>query len=142
MKELTPHFANYYMDIAERTAAMSYATRLKVGSVIVVDNGIVSTGYNGQPKGHSNECERYDLHLERLVTLDSVIHAEDNAIQRIYERNIRAVGGSIFITHSPCIKCAKKILKEGITNVIFKHYYKNDLGIDYLSDNHVNVFKL
>lgn len=137
---LTRRFIQYYIDIAERTAQMSYATRLQVGAVIVVDNGIISTGFNGAPKGEPNACEV--VCGDQLVTLPNVIHAEDNAIRRVYERNLCAHGGSIFITHAPCIRCADKIIDAGIKEVYYKHDYKNDNGIRLLEHDNIKVRKL
>lgn len=133
-------FLQFYMDVAERSSQLSYATILQVGAVVVVDNGIISTGFNGRPKGEPNVCEHYVD--GKLFTLPSVIHAEDNAIRRVYERNLCAHGGSIFITHAPCIKCADKIIDAGIKEVYYKHDYKNDNGIRLLEHDNIKVRKL
>ena len=130
-------FVKYYMDIAERTAQMSYAVRRQVGSVIVVDNGIVSTGYNGRAVGEPNVCE-YKVDGV-LVTRKDVIHAEDNAIRRVYERNLCAHGGTIYITLSPCMQCAEKIIESGIKNVIYKNEYSDLYGVRVLIDKGINV---
>ena len=133
-------FVQYYMDIAERTADMSYAVRLKVGSVIVVDNGIVSSGFNGTPRHTDNLCEH--IVDGKLVTKKEVIHSEINSITRAKERNINIKGGSIFISHSPCISCSNAILESGIDTVYFKHEYRDRNGVDNLLDNGVKVIKL
>lgn len=133
-------FLRYYMDIAERTAQMSYSKRLLVGSVIVVDNGIISTGYNGRERGADNNCE-YIVNGE-LVTRSDVIHAEDNAIRRVYERNLCAHGGALFCTHACCAQCASLIIEAGIKEVYYKHDYRNDNGICVLQNNDVKVRKL
>jgi dCMP deaminase len=137
---ISNRFVAYYMDVAERSAQLSYATILQVGAVIVVDNGIISTGFNGTPKGEPNSCEHYVD--GQLVTLPNVIHAEDNAIRRVYERNLCAHGASIFITHAPCLKCSQKILASGIKEVFYKNDYKNHYGINFLSDHYVKVRKI
>ena len=130
-------FVKYYMDIAERTAQMSYAVRRQVGSVIVVDNGIVSTGYNGRAVGEPNVCE-YKVDGV-LVTRQDVIPAEDNAIRRVHERNLCAHGGTIYITLSPCMQCAEKIIESGIKNVIYKNEYSDLYGVRVLIDKGINV---
>lgn len=133
-------FLQFYMDVAERSAQLSYATKLQVGAVVVVDNGILSTGFNGTPRGESNACEV--VSGNQLVTLPNVIHAEDNAIRRVYERNLCAHGGSIFITHAPCIKCADKIIDAGIKEVYYKHPYRDENGIRLLERDNIKVRKI
>jgi len=128
------------MDVALRTAEMSYAKRLKVGSVIVVDNSIVSTGFNGMPKGFDNNCEH--MVNGELVTNKEVIHSEQNAIDRATERKINLVGGTIFQSHCPCIPCSMSIFKSGIDTVYYNADYRNKDGVIYLQDNGVEVIKV
>ena len=76
-REMKPKFIDYYMKIAEVTATLSYAKRLNVGAVIVKDNQILATGYNGMPSGWENVCE-HEIDGQ-LVTKPEVLHAETNA---------------------------------------------------------------
>ena len=128
------------MAIAEVTASISYSERTKVGSVIVVDNGIISTGYNGKPKGQDNCCEI--MVDDKLVTSPLVIHSEINALSRIRERNLSCVGGSMFQTLSPCVNCSNEIIKSGIDSVFYRDSYRDDSGIKLLIANNINVSKV
>lgn len=118
---------NAYIDIAERFAQLSSATRLKVGSIVVRDNRIISIGYNGMPSGWTNECED-----ENNVTKPEVIHAEANAIIKLARDGERGLGADLFCTHAPCIHCAKLIYGAGIARVYYKETYRDNSGIEFL----------
>lgn len=128
---------NAYMDMAERFAQLSSATRLKVGSIIVKDNRIISIGYNGMPAGWSNKCED-----ENNVTKPEVIHAEANAIIKLARDGERGLGSDLFCTHAPCLQCAKMIAGAGISRVYFKETYRDTSGIDFLIKSGVVVVKM
>jgi dCMP deaminase len=138
--QYSDRFLNYYMAVAEETAKMSYAKRLQVGSVIVVDNGIVSTGFNGTPKNEDNCCE-HEVD-GKIVTKPSVIHAEQNAINRVTERNLSSQGGSIFITHCPCIPCALSIINAGIHSVFYRQDYRDKTGLTLLDSHGIDIQKI
>lgn len=126
-----------YMDFAKRISLMSHAKRLKVGAVIVRDNGdIISYGYNGTPTGSDNCCE-YVLD-NHLVTKPEVLHAEHNAICKAARFGKSTDGAILIQTHSPCIECAKMILQSGIKRVIYGEVYRSSDGINFLHDNNVH----
>lgn len=142
-------FVDYFMGIAELTSKLSYATRLKVGAVIVKDNQIIGTGYNGMPAGWDNCCE-YDIPKEvdsddgivlinHLATRPEVLHAESNAILKVAQSTESSSGATLFCTHAPCIECAKLIYQAGIVTVYYKEHYRNDSGIRFLQQGDVNV---
>ena len=123
-----------YMDWAERVSVMSYASRLKVGAVLVNGANVVY-GYNGTPRGWDNVCE-----LDG-VTKDEVLHAEDNAILKCAEHGMSCSGATLFVTHQPCLKCAIKIIQSNIKTVYYKYQYRDLRGILALMKSNVNVFK-
>jgi len=133
------------MDTAERFAQLSTAKRLQVGAIVVKDNRIVSIGYNGMPSGWSNECETsvwdntagYEVHKSK----PEVIHAEANAISKLAKCNESGDKASIYITHAPCIECAKLIYSSGISHVYYKEDYRCDTGINFLNKCNVIVNK-
>ena len=130
------------MDTAERFAQLSSAVRLQVGAVVVKDNRIISIGYNGTPSGWDNLCEDLvQLSDDTLVTKTKaeVIHAEANAISKLARSNESGVGSSMFITHAPCVDCAKLIYGAGINTVYYRDSYRNDDGIDFLQKCNVDV---
>lgn len=131
-----------YMDTAERFAQLSSAVRLKVGSVIVKDHRIISIGYNGTPAGWDNNCENvvgYNLGEPVLKTKREVIHAESNALSKLARSTESGDGADIFITHAPCIDCAKLIHQSGIRRVWFRTQYRDDDGIKFLKTSGVEV---
>ena len=116
-----------YMKTAETFGSLSTAKRLQVGAIVVKDNRIISIGYNGMPSGWSNECED-----ENGKTKSEVIHAEANAIAKLACSHESGKDAEIYITHSPCMECAKLIYGSGIKTVYYKHKYRSEEGIHFL----------
>ena len=134
---MKPKFVDYYMKIAEVTSGLSYAKRLQVGAVIVKDNQILATGYNGMPSGWENVCE-HEVNNE-LVTKREVLHAETNAIAKVSQSTESSKDSTLFCTHAPCMECAKLIYQSGITTVYYKNNYRDESGLSFLRLSGVNV---
>ena len=137
-------FINYFMSVAEETAKLSYAKRLKVGAVIVKDKNIISFGYNGTPAGMSNDCEDqiYDedgLHTT-LITKPEVIHAEANAICKLARQGNSGQNAIMFLTHAPCIECSKLIIQSGIKTVYWRTPYRDNSGLDLLHKAGLTIY--
>jgi len=133
---MKPKFIHAYMDVAKRFSQLSYAQRLKVGAIVVKDDRIVAYGYNGMPSGWDNNCE------EENKTRPEVLHAESNAIAKLARSNDSGLDADIFITHSPCIECAKLIYQSGIKRVYFGENYRNSDGLDFLTASKINVIQV
>jgi len=135
-----------FMDTAERFAQLSSAVRLQVGAVVVKDNRIISIGYNGMPSGWTNECEEVvEIHEDGGVvtkTKDEVIHAEANAISKLAKSGDSGDKATMFITHAPCVHCAKLIYGAGISNIYYRNFYRDDAGIDFLNKCNIEVLKI
>lgn len=129
------------MQTAETFAELSSAQRLHVGAIVVKDDRIISIGYNGMPAGWSNICEDV-LEDGTLKTKPEVLHAETNAIAKLARSNESGDGASIFITHAPCIECAKLIYQSGIKQVYFKEKYRDESGIKFLRESGVEIEEL
>lgn len=140
MESKQARYDRYFMDIAERTAAMSYAEKRKVGCVIVRDNHIIAAGWNGTPHGHSNVCEYKDENGE-LKTKDTVIHAEANALYWCARTEIITDGATCYTTLSPCKHCALGLIQSGVKRVVYKELYWNGekTGLDLLWQAGVSV---
>lgn len=135
-------FVNYFMKLAESTAELSSARRLKVGSVLVRGDQVLSTGYNGTPTGWDNNCEDEISELDgtiRLVTKPEVIHAESNCISKVARSNESSVDATMFCTHEPCLQCAKLIYQSGIKKVYYRESYRDHSGLEFLNRGGVEV---
>lgn len=127
------------MDLTQRISENSLATRLKVGSVIVKKNNIISVGWNGTISGWpSNNPETQEIIQNNGIfkvvtrTKPETIHAEMNSIVKLAKYGHSANGSSLFCTHAACIDCAKLIAGVGIKKVYYRHLYRNDDGLEFL----------
>ena len=161
-------FIQLYMDWAIRCSKLSHAMRLQVGAVIVKDDSVISYGYNGMPAGWDNNCEDkvFDpgaggwLDPEEieakypyegwhdgagrnvrygLKTKPEVLHAESNAIAKLAKSHNSGVGATMFITHAPCLDCAKLIYQSGIGSVLYRNAYRDTGGVEFLEKSGVKV---
>lgn len=162
---MKPKFQKLYNNIAHEVAKMSHARRLQVGAVIVKDDRVISMGYNGMPAGWENNCEYKDYDLSKdfngnyfpdpknyypfedekgrygLKTRPEVLHAESNAVSKLAKSNDSGDGADIFVTHAPCMECAKLIFQSGISRVYYSSDYRDDSGIKFLKQSGVEVVK-
>ena len=133
------------MRAAEVYSQLSSARRLQVGCVVVKDNTIIGIGYNGMPSGWNNNCEdeitieEDEKFIKGLKTKPEVLHAETNALAKIARSTNSSDGASMFITHAPCLDCAKLVYQSGIKSVYYRNSYKNTDGIDFLNKCNVEV---
>jgi dCMP deaminase len=137
-----------YMKTAETFAELSHARRLHVGAIVVKDDRIISIGYNGMPAGWDNDCEDEVGHVLdvdenvveiRLKTKPEVLHAETNCIAKLAKSNESGLGATMFITHAPCLDCAKLIYQSGISSVLYRNSYRDTGGITFLVKSGVKV---
>jgi dCMP deaminase len=143
---MKPKFIHAFMKTAFTFAELSTAEKMKVGSIVVKDNRIISIGYNGTPSGWSNDCEdrivNPDTGEVELKTKPEVAHSESNAILKLARSHESALDASLFITHSPCINCAKMIYQAGISEVYFSIEYKSRDGIEFLKKCNIPVHQV
>jgi dCMP deaminase len=137
-----------YMDIARRIASESYATRAKVGCVIVKGTNILAIGWNGMPSGFTNMCE---LPKEVIDNGDCyivgetdpyVLHAESNAIAKLARSTQSSEGSTVYVTLSPCLDCAKQLYQAGITRLVYLDAYRCESGLTFLKTAGVEVEQL
>ena len=145
-------FIEAFMKTAEVFAELSSARRLHVGAIIVKDNRIVSIGYNGMPSGWHNDCEDLTIyrkeiepgvfsneHTHEWKTKPEVLHAETNAIAKLAKSTESGDGATMFITHAPCLDCAKLIHQSGINSVYYRNAYRNNDGLEFLKKCNLEV---
>ena len=135
-----------HMAVAHQYANLSSAVRLQVGCIIVKDNRIISIGYNGMPTGWDNCCENHvgtDSTGEPILkSKPEVLHAETNAIAKLASCGESGKDASLFVTHQPCIDCAKIIYQSGIKEVYYAHEYRESAGIEFLDKCGIQVKKV
>jgi dCMP deaminase len=137
MGDLRLSWDQYFMSIAVLAARRSSCKRLNVGCIIVKDNRIVTTGYNGFLRGASHTSRVRDGHEQATV------HAEQNAICDAAYRGVNVSNSTAYITHYPCLVCFKLLTSCGIKTIKYLNDYNNDSYVsDLASENNVIISKL
>lgn len=159
---MKPKLIEAYMKTAQTFAGLSTARRLHVGAIIVKDDRIISIGYNGMPSGWDNNCEdeiycdddtgeyRRQLYPKdanqwisyNLKTKPEVLHAETNAIAKLARSTESGNGATLFVTHAPCLDCAKLVYQSGINSVFYRNSYRSEDGIQFLEKAGVKVERI
>ena len=132
-----PTWDEYFMNIANEVAQRSTCERAQVGAVIVTEKRILTTGYNGSPRGlqHCSDvgCLIDNGHCVRTL------HAEQNAIIQAALHGVITAGATLYVTHQPCFLCAKMIINAGITQIVYDHEYPDDRSRDFLEQAGVEL---
>ena len=143
-----PSWDEYFAEMLNTVKKRSTCLRRDVSAIIVKDNRIISTGYNGSPKGVKH-CEELGCLREKLNVpsgerheLCRGIHAEQNAIIQAAVYGVSISDATIYISHSPCVLCAKMIINAGIKNVKYLEGYPDEASYEILSEAGVTVEKL
>ena len=124
-----------HMRAAHVYADLSYCERKQVGCLIVKNGTPIAIGYNGTPSGEENVCEGEDG-----LTKPNVIHAEDNALRKLTRSNENSIGADVFITASPCIRCAEKLADARVAKVYYAEIYSHHVeGIEYLEKHGIKT---
>ena len=136
-----PSWDDYFMDMTELVATRSTCLRRQVGAVIVRDRHIISTGYNGAPKGVPHCAEKGGCLREKLGVpsgekheLCRALHAEQNAIIQAATLGHSVEGATMYVTHQPCIICAKMIINAGIERIVVRNGYPDELSVEMLAE--------
>jgi dCMP deaminase len=125
---IRPSWEEYFKDIVLCTAKRSPCKRLQVGCLIVKDNRIIATGYNGFLPGAEHKSIVRNDHEQ------ATLHAEQNALTDCAKRGIACDGATVYITHYPCIICSRLLLGSGIKHIKYVNDYKNDELVKYFCD--------
>ena len=148
MRNKRPPWNEYFMSIAKLVSSRSTCLRRKVGAIIVKDRRVLSTGYNGAPKGITHcevvGCLRKNLNVpvgERHEICRG-LHAEQNAIIQAALHGIKIEDSVIHTTNQPCSICAKMIINSGIKKVYYSEKYEDKLAEDLLEEAKIMSIKL
>lgn len=124
MSTARPDIDQYFLDIARVVAQRATCDRAHIGAVLVKNKYIISTGYNGAPRGLGH-CDEVG-HLMENGHCVRTTHAEQNAIIQAAVHGSSTEGGTLYSTHSPCKICAKIMLNAGIKRVVCAEFYRDD----------------
>jgi len=130
----------YFMSITRLVAQRATCLRRKVGAILVRDKRIISTGYNGAPSRISHCLEVGCLREARGVPsgerheLCRGLHAEQNAIIQAALHGVSTQGSTIYVTHQPCLTCAKMIINAGIERVVYAGNYPDENSRKFLEE--------
>lgn len=140
-----PDNDTYFMRMAELVATRSTCLRRKVGAVVVKEKRVLTTGYNGAPKGlrHCAEvgCVRMQNHIESGTRheLCRGVHAEQNAVIQAAYFGVSIKDSIIYTTNFPCVMCAKILVNAGIREIVYKDDYVDELSRRVLDESGVAV---
>ena len=144
-----PSWDEYFLEMAVLTAKRSTCMRRQVGAVIVKDRHIIATGYNGAPRGIAHCADRGGCLRQKLGIpsgerheLWMALHAEQNAIIQAATLGQSIEGASIYVTHQPCVICAKMIINAGIRRIVVKEGYPDELSVDILAEAGLRIVML
>ena len=144
-----PNWDEYFMEMAALTAKRSTCLRRQVGAVIVSNRHIVATGYNGAPRGIMHCDERGGCFREKMNVpsgerheLCMALHAEQNSIIQAATLGQSIESATIYITHQPCVICAKMIINAGIRRIVVREGYPDQLSVDILKEAGLKIVML
>ena len=149
MAEKRPSTEEYFMGIARLVKERSTCNRTHVGAIIVKDKRIITTGYNGAPKGMPH-CTDAGCNITKMKHPQSdnmedhctrTLHAEQNAIIQAAIFGTSINNGVMYCTHSPCFNCAKMIINAGIKEVVFENGYPDKFAEEIFSKCEVKLTK-
>lgn len=140
-----PSWDTYFMDMCELASKRSTCIRRKVGCVIVKDNQILATGYNGSPSNtnHCTDigCIREQLHIPSGTMHEKCrgAHSETNAISQAAKQGTSIKGSTLYCTTYPCSMCSKSIINSGIIKIYYKEGYPDELSKTLLNEAGIEV---
>ena len=145
--EKRPSWQQYFIQMAILASKRSTCLRRQVGAVLVKDNQILSTGYNGSPKGiaHCGQIgcmrEQQSVPSGTMHELCRGVHAEQNAIIQAGLNGSSTRGAVAYCTHQPCSICARLIINAEIKTVYIADTYPDALAEQLLSEAGVEMFR-
>jgi dCMP deaminase len=140
-----PNYDEYFMEMAYVVSKRSTCLRRKVGAILVKDKHILSTGYNGAPKGlkHCSEIgcqrEKYNIPSGERHEICRGLHAEQNAIIQSAVFGVSIKGSILYCTNTPCVVCAKMLINAGVIEIVFGGDYPDDLSKKILSESNIKI---
>ncbi len=141
-----PELDDYFMEIARVVASRSTCLRRHAGAVLVKEKRILSTGYNGVPKGlphcDENGCPRAQYPSGTHHELCRAVHSEQNAIIQAAIHGVCIEGATLYCTHQPCTLCTKMLINAGIVRVVYHEDYPDDGSLEFFKLADIEVRKI
>ena len=135
---MRPDWDSYFMKIAYAVSERSTCDRAFVGSVMVLEKRILTTGFNGSPKGQPH-CDEIG-HLMVDGHCVRTIHAETNAIIQAALHGVSTRSAACYVTHFPCINCTKALINAGITRLVYSGAYRiDDNAVNFLETANIEI---
>ncbi|TFG10136.1 cytidine deaminase [Candidatus Thorarchaeota archaeon] len=138
----------YFAEIADLVSSRSTCLRNQVGAVLVKDSQILSTGYNGAPKGLPH-CEQVGCLREKMGVkpgerheLCRGLHAEQNAIIQAAYHGISVKDAILYCTTRPCVICTKMLINAGIKEIVYIEEYQDELAAELLNESKMQIRKI
>lgn len=128
-------YDDLYMDFALAASRQSHCPRTQVGCAVVLESGVIAPGFNGHASGGPNDWAYSD------TGNPEVVHAELNALGKCLEQGLSAKGANVYVTLSPCLDCAKLLVRAKVKRVVYKDAYRDTSGLDYLMKYNIEVNK-
>ena len=143
-----PSYDEYFMEMAYVVSKRSTCLRRKVGAILVKDKHILSTGYNGAPKGlkHCSElgCLRENLNVPsgERHELCRGLHAEQNAIIQAAVFGVSIKDSVLYCTNTPCVVCVKMLINAGVKEIVYSGDYPDELAKKILDESNIKIRNL
>ena len=140
-----PTYDDYFMEMAHVVSKRSTCLRRKVGAILVKDKHILSTGYNGAPKGHKHcsivGClrEKKNVPSGERHEICRGLHAEQNVIIQAAVFGIQIKNSTLYCTNTPCVVCAKMLINAGVKEIVFSGDYPDDLAKQMLNESKIKL---
>lgn len=131
-----------YLLMCQVVGKQSKAKRLKVGEMIVTQQGSILIGYNGTAPNTNNECEYTDPETGKLVSYEHVICGLQNAVYKSSRDGVSTIGGTAYSTHSPCVRCVPVALSVGIKRFVYIEKYRLTEHLKELEKNNVKLLQI
>jgi len=140
-----PSYDEYFMEMAYVVSKRSTCLRRKVGAILVKDKHILSTGYNGAPKGlkHCSEhgCLRENMNVPsgERHELCRGLHAEQNAIIQAAVFGVSIKDSVLYCTNTPCVVCVKMLINAGVNEIVYSGDYPDELAKKILDESNIKI---
>lgn len=148
MIDKRPSWDEYFLEVAKLVSKRSTCLRRQVGAVAVRDKRMLATGYNGAPSGlaHCSDigCLREKLKIPsgQRQELCRALHAEQNVIIQAVVHKVDLKGAALYVTHQPCVTCAKMLVSVGIKEIVMAAGYPDELARKMLKEAKIKIRKL